>query len=314
MVAVQDGDGLGDGGFLVQSEHLALLELLGLRAAHVREVRQEFFVVCLLLDCVSELPLLRAEVEVVGAKCSLLRVVGALERRVFGLLVLDELAVRLDGRCLRRLGRGEVGLEGLLHALQDPNDPARLGHVIPSEGRLRLQKGLHRLALPWRQECVRGDQRLLHGVLQLQEGGIGLVAGHELRVVRRRLEGLVRTNGCQGADRLLQLVDRSRQVRLFRLESNLLGLAEAVGSLLGQFVVGHFGLELRAFCAEQAVRGLQASDLALEQADLRSERLDGCFLLGLVVVAIALVRRVQLALVVSLLLGVREHVLEELHD
>mmetsp|Transcript_30178 Transcript_30178/g.89612 ORF Transcript_30178/g.89612 Transcript_30178/m.89612 type:complete len:756 (-) Transcript_30178:68-2335(-) len=307
-VAVQDGDGLRDGLLLPDPEHLALLVVLLLVVAHLLQLHEELLVLLQLRLGGLEGGDLAGEAAVVVAHDALLLVVGGLELVVGRHLDRHEVVEGLLLRLLRVLCRREVGLEGVLHGLEDAHDLSGLRRVGAGEGRLLEQaQGLNAVVV--REEGLRRLHGLDNARLHRDEGT--LKASHELLVVLRRRQGLVGADGREGLDGIGHLTDGALEVRLGLHESLVLLGAHRVGLVLVLGVLGHLGLQGRDLRAQRPGVALQAVNLRLQESDLLGQVLDGRGLLVLVVVAVAPVLGVELALPVVVRLRLLQHALQD---
>mmetsp|Transcript_121856 Transcript_121856/g.344635 ORF Transcript_121856/g.344635 Transcript_121856/m.344635 type:complete len:247 (-) Transcript_121856:308-1048(-) len=222
LVAVKDGDGFCDGGFLVGTEHVPLLVVLRLRRTHGLQISQEVFGRAFLVSSLGQLLSLRGKITIVGAQQRLLLVVRRGHAGVLLRFCCDELVMRLDGCSLSAPGLFEVRSEGVPHLLQNADDLSGLRSVRASER--RLHEGLYFHALGRGEERARREQCLLHARPELHQRRAARGVGrHEPCVVCSRglLQALVATDRCQDVDGLLELIKRGGHILLLRIEGQL---------------------------------------------------------------------------------------------
>mmetsp|Transcript_36510 Transcript_36510/g.98845 ORF Transcript_36510/g.98845 Transcript_36510/m.98845 type:complete len:281 (+) Transcript_36510:1222-2064(+) len=247
-IAVEDRDGLRNGGVLVCPQLGALLVLLCLLGADGQQLVQEGLGLAFLPLRIGQQALLRPEIVVVGAQGPLLGLVEVVHVSVRLVHGVRELVVGVEGRLLGGLSVLEVGLEGVPHVLQDADHLARLRRVGAGEG--RLEEGLNGRGLLLPDDCGGGEQGLPHGLLQVQQCR-RLVVCHELLVVGGGLcHRLVGTNVGQHLDGVVHPAESIGEVGFEGDEVRVLFVPGCRGLATSLHVCFHVRLQLRNLCAQ----------------------------------------------------------------
>mmetsp|Transcript_2404 Transcript_2404/g.5571 ORF Transcript_2404/g.5571 Transcript_2404/m.5571 type:complete len:387 (-) Transcript_2404:68-1228(-) len=311
VIAVEDGNGLRDGSLFVCSQHFASLVLLGLTTTHLTKLLQKGLVVGLCRDGQIQRGLLFGEGAIIAGERRLFLVVGRFHGGVLLQLGRHQGCVSFGRFLLRAPGRFEIRLESGLHLLEDPENGTGLRCVGSSEGSLEQGFSLRSQCLA--QEGVRGKESLLHSRPQPQQRA-AVVTGQKLLVIGSCLQCLIGTDGSQNFDGLLELSDRRREISLLCLECLALFGPQGL-HLISHFHVGvHVFRKLSTLRTQQSIRTLQLLDAVLQQADLLCQLSYRLCFHGCVIIAVALVLRVQFPLLFILCFGGVQQLLEQLHN
>mmetsp|Transcript_134492 Transcript_134492/g.335512 ORF Transcript_134492/g.335512 Transcript_134492/m.335512 type:complete len:475 (+) Transcript_134492:484-1908(+) len=190
-IAVDDGQGLCKGRFLLCSQRDAFVILLLLRSAHVEKSCKELLCVCFQRLCIRELGALGRQILIVSSEQRLLLI-------VCGVHILPSfqhgchiLLMCIHSRSLHCPSILQVGHKGVTHVLENADDLTGLRTVDSSER--RLEEGLDRVLLLRGSESRGCEEGLLHGRLQRCQAHPSTTS-HKFRVVSCRAHCLVRTD------------------------------------------------------------------------------------------------------------------------
>merc|ERR1719482_417248 len=223
-----------------------------------------------------------------------------------------QVLVRLLRLHLLLLRVGQVRLEGLLHLLQDAKDRAALRGVALLERRLRIEVVTRRLHERRDGLALGRRDDLLEHVLVLVELPLNHRRDVDQLLRRHRLQELVVL--AQHDDRGLQRADRLQHVLLLRVELRKLFLAHRRGLVQSLLVLRDLSLEILDLRVQAGAHRRTLLDGRREGRDAGLRLLDGRRLLLVVRLAPASELLVDFLILLSLLLELRLHVLDEVHD